>query len=129
VIRASIAIGACAAILLGGAQSAVAGEAKPDGGKGPRIATKACNAEKKADKAAFEAHWGEHAMRECKRALRGALADEAKNVAQECRAEREADPVAFSEQYGTNKNGKNAFGMCVSTKVHEDDEGDPSSTS
>ena len=41
-----------------------------------------------------------------------------KNAAKECKAEREADPEAFKE-YGTNKNGKNAFGKCVSEKAKE----------
>ena len=39
------------------------------------------------------------------------------NAAKECRAERgdtDATREAFREQYGTNKNGKNAFGKCVS---------------
>ena len=31
-----------------------------------------------------------------------------------CKAEREANPAAFAEKYGTNKNGKNALGKCVS---------------
>jgi PKD domain len=39
-----------------------------------------------------------------------------KNAAKECKAEREDDPDAFKEKYGTNKNGKNAFGKCVSSK-------------
>jgi hypothetical protein len=38
------------------------------------------------------------------------------NAARECRQERQADPVAF-QHYGTNKNGKNAFGKCVSEKA------------
>jgi hypothetical protein len=36
------------------------------------------------------------------------------NAAQSCQAERSADPAAFSTKYGTGKNGKNAFGKCVS---------------
>jgi membrane protein involved in colicin uptake len=43
----------------------------------------------------------------------------AKNAAQECKAERAADADAFKETYGTNKNGKNAFGKCVSGKASE----------
>jgi Cu2+-containing amine oxidase len=43
-----------------------------------------------------------------------------KNAAQECRAEREADPVAFRD-WGTNPNGKNAFGKCVSSKAKENE--------
>jgi membrane protein involved in colicin uptake len=43
----------------------------------------------------------------------------AENAAQECKAERAADSDAFKETYGTNKNGKNAFGRCVSGKASE----------
>jgi hypothetical protein len=40
-----------------------------------------------------------------------------KNAAKECAAERrEMGRDAFAEQYGTNKNGRNAFGKCVSRK-------------
>jgi hypothetical protein len=39
------------------------------------------------------------------------------NAAQECKAERSEDPDAFRETYGTNENGKNAFGKCVSGKA------------
>jgi hypothetical protein len=41
------------------------------------------------------------------------------NAAQECKTERSEDPNAFRETYGTNKNGKNAFGKCVSAKASE----------
>jgi hypothetical protein len=55
------------------------------------------------------------------------------NAAKECKAERE-DPAfadthegeSFEEFYGTNKNGKNAFGKCVSGKAKEkNDEEEP----
>jgi Mg-chelatase subunit ChlI len=36
------------------------------------------------------------------------------NAAQQCKAEQGQDPQAFSQKYGTNKNGKNAYGKCVS---------------
>jgi hypothetical protein len=39
------------------------------------------------------------------------------NASQQCRAERTADPAAFAQKYGTGKNGKNAFGKCVSQKA------------
>jgi hypothetical protein len=42
-----------------------------------------------------------------------------KNASKECKAERDLDAVAFSEKYGTNKNGKNALGKCVSSKAKE----------
>jgi hypothetical protein len=40
-----------------------------------------------------------------------------KNAAKECKAERDADAAAFAEKYGSNKNGKNAYGKCVSQKA------------
>jgi hypothetical protein len=36
-----------------------------------------------------------------------------KAAVQDCRAERAADADAFREEYGTNKNKRNAFGRCV----------------
>ena len=47
-----------------------------------------------------------------------------RNAARECRAERETMGVeAFREQYGSNRNNRNAFGKCVSAKARaqEDD--------
>ena len=39
------------------------------------------------------------------------------NASQQCRTEQTADPAAFQTKYGTNGNGNNAFGKCVSTKA------------
>jgi hypothetical protein len=39
------------------------------------------------------------------------------NAARECRKEREASAEAFRAEYGTNENGRNAFGKCVSRKA------------
>ncbi len=39
------------------------------------------------------------------------------NAAKDCKAERTADPVLFAKTYGTGKNGKNAYGKCVSSKA------------
>jgi hypothetical protein len=36
------------------------------------------------------------------------------NAAKSCKAERAADPAAFQTKYGSGKNGKNAYGKCVS---------------
>jgi hypothetical protein len=36
------------------------------------------------------------------------------NAAKACKTERAADPAAFKAKYGTNANGHNAFGKCVS---------------
>jgi len=50
------------------------------------------------------------------------------NAARECRAERgstDATREAFRAKYGTNKNGRNAFGKCVSGKAKaKEDEAD-----
>ena len=96
------------------------------GADGRDAGAKACAAEKKGDKAAFNAYYGKHAMHSCKK---GTGADptvaEFKNAAKECKAERDADAAAFQTDYGTNGNGRNALGKCVSEKVKSgDDDGD-----
>jgi hypothetical protein len=87
--------------------------------------SKACVAEKKADKGAFKALYGDHAMRDCKKGEPvEPTVSEFKNAAKECKAEREADAEAF-QTYGSNHNGRNALGKCVSSRVkHADDEGE-----
>jgi len=47
----------------------------------------------------------------------GRAAPNLENAAKECKAERAADPAAFAKKYGTNKNGKNAYGKGVSGKA------------
>jgi len=45
------------------------------------------------------------------------------NAAQECRAERgssDATREAFKVKYGTNANGRNAFGKCVSARARDE---------
>ena len=124
--RLSIVLAATAML----AVTAPLATAKPESGTpnhGSSAAAKLCAEQKQADKAAFKALWGKHAMRDCIRAGRaeGELAtaepEEIQNAAQECRAERDLDPAGFAATYGTNDNDRNAFGKCVSTKVHEDD--------
>jgi len=47
------------------------------------------------------------------------------NAARLCKAERaEIGVDAFREKYGNNKNGKNAFGRCVSSQKKHQDDGD-----
>ena len=46
-----------------------------------------------------------------------------KNAAKRCKAERERlGPTAFNAKYGTNLNGANAFGKCVSSQEKAGDE-------
>jgi hypothetical protein len=118
------AITACVCVGLLVIAAPVAAAKPGNGNGGSSQVAKACTAAKKADKAAFKALWGKHAMRECMRAGREAGGgaegvEEATNAAQECRAEQEADPTAFADTYGTNHNQRNAFGKCVSSKVHD----------
>jgi hypothetical protein len=47
------------------------------------------------------------------------------NASQECRAERgdsAATREAFRVKYGTNANGRNAFGKCVSTRARDEEQ-------
>jgi hypothetical protein len=132
----TIALTCAVAVALPSA-SAIAGDGNGNGngnGRGKSEAAKQCAAQKKADKAAFKALHGKHAMRDCIRGDEEVTPDELVNAAQECRAERDADPVAFQETWGTNspqgeksKGAKrNAFGKCVSSNVREDEpEGEP----
>lgn len=119
--------------------SAPLASATPDHGHGPHgapnhgsgEAAKLCAQQKKADKAAFRALWGKHAMRDCIRAggaedeVATSTPEEIHNAAQECRAERKDDSEGFAATYGTNHNDRNVFGKCVSTKVRADDAASP----
>jgi hypothetical protein len=67
---------------------------------------------------------GQHAMRNCQRQHGKSARNLTNNAAQQCKAEQ-ADPnfatthggMTFDQVYGTNHNGKNSFGKCVSSKV------------
>jgi len=104
--------------------------AKPDHSD-KRAAIKQCKSERgktKATRKAFKAKY--HSFRRCVR--QNAAEEHAekvaalKNAAKQCKAER-SDPdfgaahdgKTFQEFYGSNKNGRNAFGKCVSTKARE----------
>jgi hypothetical protein len=90
--------------------------AKPD--KSERDAAKAqCVTERGKSKATREAFRLKYdGFADCM-GKKAADEEAEKNAAQECKAERGANPDAFKETYGTNKNGKNAFGKCVSRKA------------
>jgi hypothetical protein len=69
----------------------------------------------------------QHAMRNCKRRHGHQAGNLVSNVAQLCKAEQ-ADPttiagntsnLTFDQFYGTSSSDHNAFGKCVSGKVHE----------
>jgi hypothetical protein len=104
--------------------------AKPDAAD-KRAAIKQCKAERgktKATRQAFKAKY--HSFSRC--IHQNAVEEHAekqvalKSAAKQCKAERADENFAathdgktFQQFYGTNKNGKNAYGKCVSTKAHE----------
>ena len=53
----------------------------------------------------------------------------ARNAAQSCREEQRADEEGFRRRYGTNPNGRNAFGKCVSQRAKSGDPYKPSKPS
>jgi hypothetical protein len=86
------------------------------------LAKAACKSEKaQLDKntfmLAYPASSASTAMNACVDKRDGPAATDLKNAAKACKAERAANPAAFTKKYGTNKNGKNAYGKCVSTKA------------
>jgi hypothetical protein len=118
--KTTLAIGLLAAFAL--PATAVA---QPPSKADKRHAAKDCKEERgttDATREAFKAKYGSFGKcvsagaRERKAERKAARS----NAARECRAEREAMGVeAFREQYGTNRNNKNAFGKCVSAKAKE----------
>jgi len=95
-----------------------------------QVAAKQCTSELHAMGAkAFKGLYGDppkgqHAMRNCQRQHGKSAHNVVNNAAQQCKAEQ-ADPnfaaghsgMTFEQFYGTNHNGKNSFGKCVSTKA------------
>jgi hypothetical protein len=83
------------------------------------LAQAACRTEKsqmgtRTFKATYTASTASGATKVCVAKRDGSAGTALKNAAKACKAERAADPAAFTTKYGTNKNGKNAFGKCVS---------------
>ena len=88
-----------------------------------KLAQQQCKAEKKADKAAFKAVYGKHAMRTCKKGAKEEAQEERRNASKDCKTERAEDEETFAATYG---NGKNAHGKCVSSKVKAENKADRS---
>jgi hypothetical protein len=86
------------------------------------LAQAACKSEKaqmgtRTFKATYAATSASAATKACVVKRDGSAETALKNAAKTCKAERAADPAAFTTKYGTNKNGKNAYGKCVSAKA------------
>ncbi len=108
-------------------------EEEAENDEAARNAAQECKAERADDPSAFKEDYGtnengKNAFGKCvsgkasekKAAMDAADAQEVaetKNAAKECATERAADRAAFQEEYGTNRNDKNAFGKCVSRKT------------
>jgi hypothetical protein len=117
----------------GACVSEKAREAKAERKKAKRNAAKECKAERADDAAEFKATYKNlgkcvseraKAKREEQDEEDAAEAEDHTNAAKECDAERAENKKAFEDTYGSNHNKKNAFGKCVSQKVHEDAEGE-----
>jgi hypothetical protein len=123
--RAITIASVCLGIAALGVPVATAGDGH-NGNGGRSAVAKECAKLKKADRAAFRATFGKHAMRKCIKGEPVEMSEttpaEFKNAAKACRAEREADPEGFQETWGTNNNKRNAFGKCVSSNVKHDPE-------
>jgi hypothetical protein len=68
-------------------------------------------------KATYAAGSASGATKACLGKRDGGIEIALENAAKACKAERAADPAAFTTKYGTNKNGKNAYGKCGSAKA------------
>ena len=114
----------CVALLSSAMLFASFASAKPTKPEHPTkakdTAAKQCAAAKQADKAAFRALYGKHAMRTCVKGEAKEGQGELKNAAKECKAEQAVDPAAFDMKYG-DPYTSNAFGKCVSSKSQSED--------
>jgi hypothetical protein len=112
-----VAIGLLAALAV---PAGAAAKATPDQAV-KREAAAQCKSERgktRATREAFKAKY--HSMGRCVRQKAAAQEAAEKNAAKECAAERTSmGEEAFADKYGTNTNGRNAFGKCVSGKAHE----------
>lgn len=109
---------------------AAAAPAKPNEGNATKAASKACKAERETlGRDAFAEKYGtgkngRNALGKCisqsRRSDVREQREKERNAAKDCKAERELDPAAFEEKYGSNRNGKNALGKCVSRTVKND---------
>jgi hypothetical protein len=102
-----------------------AGKGKPDSNSSSGVQSSAalCKAQRKSmGMGAFRALYAptgspKAAMDACLTKVSAQTTTTYKNAAKECKALRDQDPVAFKSTWGTNTNGANAFGKCVSTKA------------
>lgn len=136
---AIVGVAAAALAVTAGGASAGNGHGKAKGHDKANAARQCAKERKALGKGAFGELYGKPAMKNCKAAAAngddGVTVKDKVNAAKECTAERE-DPAfadshegkSFDEFYGSNKNGKNAFGKCVSSKAKAKGQEDPAPT-
>jgi hypothetical protein len=88
------------------------------------LAKASCKAQKaemgaKLFKRTYNAKSVAKAVKSCAGVTEDTAADALENAAKDCKAERDADAETFAMDYGTNANGKNAYGKCVSSKAKD----------
>jgi hypothetical protein len=112
-----------------GLLAASAAAEKPES-PGNSVAAQQCQAEKQSvGNKTFKQIYGKRAMKECLAANADEAGVAADNAAKQCQAELETlGEEAFTAQYGTNGNGQNAFGKCVSAKAQAQAEEDAEET-
>jgi hypothetical protein len=135
--KAKILAAALVALLLTAAASASPGNGNGNGkenGHGPPVSVGSRGGEAKAKGSPPQAAQGqakkaENAVRKAARRAARANAPagpERLNPARACKAEREElGDEAFAQEHGTNENGANAFGKCVSAEAEEQSADDP----
>jgi hypothetical protein len=117
--KITVAIGLAALLAVPAAAGA---KQKPDQ-EDLRTAVAKCKNERGKTKVTSEAFKAKY--KGMSRCIRQEAAEEAaerreaqENAAKECKAERDAiGAQAFADKYGTNKNGGNALGKCISAKA------------
>jgi hypothetical protein len=119
-MRRTLIVAALALLSISG--TAMAADTTP--GTAKSTAKTACQTEKHdmgtlVFKKTYAAKSTSKAMAACIAKAETVVATETQNAAQECKAERTADETAFTEKYGANKNKKNAYGKCVSSKTED----------
>ncbi len=92
-----------------------------------KSAEQTCQSDQSTDPTGFQQKYGtdRNAFGKCVSSQEKTTADQTEaaqtqaedNAANTCRSEQSTDPTAFQKKYGTNENGHNAFGKCVSANA------------
>jgi hypothetical protein len=103
----------------------VAAAAAPPEPSAEDLARAACKTEKhemgtKLFKKSYGVKSAAKAMAACIAKAEPVAEEATENAAKTCKEERALDKDAFADKYGTNKNGKNALGKCVSALASEE---------